>query len=371
MDSFLGLTGTAWTAIGAIAGAASLAAAVAIAVIVQASVKRTDAAARRITRSIEELVRRMRRDDLLRQLRVERDPEHLRLLIDEARVLSVGAPAEQLGFEKAFFTNPAVPLFVYEHQMPLGFTAPAKRAVLDAAMDSLSDRYEDVPQMPPGLDGELAHLTRLSISLNAQTYKVAKFLLERSTQGWQISDGTIRTILHAEQGHQCSPNMEAASDYLYALQHRSVSDATLINVVGGVSLAIWDFYRLNSYGAPPLDAYTAYIMLMQRGLGTIGREADISRATLATDHAIAIMVDALGLVAANDQHLNMRALESLNPILGSFDSARFSSTGIVAEHFANGIRRLLVTNAPEHLRTKLATHADRLVPRWQDLGRTK
>jgi len=367
MDVFWGRTGTEWTAIGAVASCASLVVAVIIAVIVQRGAKRTDSATRRITRSIEELVRRSRRDDLLQQLRTERDGEHLGLLISEARVLSDAHPAERLGLEKAYFTNPSVPLLSYRHELPQGLSDASRTALLKAVIETLPARYDDTSGTPTRFAVDIAHLTRLSIDLGAPTYEIAGFLIERTTRGWVLSDGTIRTILHAEQGYRCPPNMEAASDYLYALQHHAVSPATLVNTVAGVSLAILDFYGLDSRGEPPVNAYTAYITLMQRQLVGIGERTDEDGATISVDHAIAIMVDALGLIAGGDDHLNMRALEALNPILASFGSRRFTSTSTAADHLAAGVRRLVATKAPEPLKVRLREEATRLVPAFADL----
>ncbi|WP_291794774.1 hypothetical protein [Brevibacterium sp.] len=365
MESLWGLTGIEWTAVGAIAGSASLVTAVVIAVIVQRSATRTDAASRRITRSIEELVRRSRRDDLLQQLRADRDPEHIELLLKEARELSAGHPVERLGLEKAYFTNPAAPLLTYSHQLPSGMSDASKTALVGGVIEALPTRYRENQSAPSNIASDLAQLTWLSTDLSAPTYKIAQFLIERATTGWYVSDDMVRTILHPQPGLACPPNLGAAADYLHAIQHHPVSSATLVNTVAGVSLAIRDFHRLDSYGAPPANAYDAYIMLMQRKLVTIGRTPKDDEASIAVDHAISIMVEALGLIAGQDQHLNMRALEALNPILSSFDKTRVSSAGIVEDHLTNGVQRLLATNAPEHLRARLLEQTTRLVPRFR------
>jgi hypothetical protein len=301
----------------------------------------------------------------MQQLRVDRDPEHIVLLVDEARVLSASRPMERLGLERAFFTNPAAPLLAYSHQLPSGLSDASKTALVGAVIDALPARYREDRSAPGGIASDFARLTRLSAELDVPTYKIAEFLIERSTTGWCVSDGMIRTVLHPEQGLACPPNLGAAADYLYAVQHQSVSPATLVNTVAGVSLAILDFYRLNSYGAPPASAYTAYIMLMQRKLVGIGQTPDAEGMSIAVDHAIATMVEALGLISARDEHLNMRALEALNPILNSFNENLFSSTGIVSEHLSAGAQRLLATDAPEHLRVELHKQITRLVPSFR------
>ncbi len=362
MDTFWGLTSAAWTAVGAIAGCASLVTAVIIAIIVQRGGRRADAAARRITQSIEELVRRSRRDDLLQQLRIERDPTQLALLVDEARAISAERSAERLGLEKAYFTNPSAPLLTSPYQIAGGLGEAARTTIISAVVDALPERYKKHSSPPASLAGDLAQLTRLAADADAPTYRIAEFLLERSDAGWNVHDDVIRTILHPEAGYACQPNLDTAGDYLHGLRQRGRSSATLVNAVAGVSLAICDFYRRGSFGVPPTNTYTAYIMLMQRNLVGIGKVQDTNEMSIAIDYAIAVMVDALGLVSGRDAHLNMRALQALNPLLASFPADRFASSGPVADHLSKGVRRLLATNASEYDRARLHEQASRLVP---------
>lgn len=357
-----GTTATAWTALGTIAGIASLLTTVTIAVIVQRSSSRTDAATRRISRSIEDLVRRGRRDDLLQQLRTERDRANLPLLIDEARMLAKESASEQLAIERAFFGNPASDLLSYEHQLPRGMSERARTAVVNAVIESLPSRFVAGSIPPPRFAADLARLTRLAKDADAKAHEIAQFVVERSISGWDVSDGMIRTILHPESGLACPPNLDAAADYLHAVQYAPTSSASLVNVVAGVSLATWDLRRSGASRALPADLYPAYIMLMQRKLHDVGHVAETAEMSISIDHAIAAMVDALGLLAGADQHLNMRALEALNPILRSFDSQFFTSTGVVAEHLIAGARRLLETNAPVHLRRELSDAIVTLIP---------
>lgn len=146
------------------------------------------------------------------------------------------------------------------------------------------------------------------------------------------------------------------------LQRRSVPVASLINIVAGVSLAILDSDR--NVGRPHATStiFVAYISLMQRNLRSVGTHADGTDMTISVDHAIALAVDAVGLMAGADAHLNMRAVEALNPMLASFPTARFTSSGTVAKHLASGVRALLNTNSPTHLRDRLRTEALRLTP---------
>lgn len=358
----MGLSSAAWTAAGTLVGAAALVATVTIAVIVQLASKRSAADSQRVTELMAELSRRSRLDEVRRQLREETDPDHLRLLIDEARRLAVRNSDERFGLEAAYFTNPAAPLLTSRAMFPDDIGPSMRRKLVEHVIKELPARYpasdpEAVRWMP-----EFARLTRLAIDSQAPVHEIAGFVAARASDGWQIGDGTIRSILCPEAGYACPPNLEAVSDFLYALRHARVTRANMINIVAGVSLAIWDFHRTIAPRAHFGNAQTAYITLMQSELHRVGEWDDEPGMTIAVDHAVAILVNAVGLSAGQDEHLNMRALEALNPLLAGFTENRFTQHGIVAEHLSAGVAALLATNAPLRLREQLREQALRLVP---------
>lgn len=358
----MGLSAAAWTVAGTLVGAATLVATILIAVIVQRASRRSAANAQRVTELMAELSRRSRLDDIRRQLREETDPGLLRLLIEEARRLAIRNSEERFGLEAAYFTNPAAPLLTSQGMFPADIGPAVRRALVERVIKALPARYpssdpETVRWMP-----EFAHLTRLAIDTHAPVHEIAGFIAARASDGWHIGDGTIRSILYPEAGYVCPPNLEAASDFLYALRHARVTRANMINMVAGISLAIWDFHRTIAPRAHLGNTLTAYILLMQSELHGVGEWEDEPGMTIAVDHAVAILVDAIGLSTGQDEHLNMRALQALIPLLAGFPESRFTQHGIVAEHLSAGVSALLATNAPPQLRDQLREHALRLVP---------
>lgn len=362
MNDFLGISSTTWTAIGSLAGIASLLVAILIAVFVQLASSRTATAARKIDKSVAELTRLSRRDELLRQLRAEADPGHLRLLIAEGRTLTAGRPGEQLALEKAYYTNPASPLPADQNDLPAELGRDRCAHLLHAVIDALPGRYPAAGDPPAAIGADLARLVRLALDFDVGTGPVAAFLLDRGNTGWILDDATIRRILHPEAGSALPPNLEAASGFLYALTYRTSTPANLINVIAGVSLAACDFHSGAQRLPPGTAPYSSFITLMQRKLLRIGASPEDPGATISTDHAIAVMVHAIGLVAGQEEHLNMRALEALNPLLASFPAERFTSSGLVAEHLTAGVALLLQVPAPEMLQHTLRTEALRLAP---------
>lgn len=357
MELVLGLSATQWTAIGSAAGVLSLVTALAIALIVQTAARRADAAAHQLRQAVAELARRGRRDDLVRALRTETDRDQLRLLLQEARVLAGEDEAERLAVEKAYRTNPSTPLLAHEHDVPALFGETSRRALVDAVVNSLAARYDDVPDAPPRLTDDLAGLTRLALDTRASSHRIARYLVDRAGADWHLGDLAFGAVLRP-QAHGRRSNLDAASDYLDALQRPSVPSSTLLDALAGVS---WALEASESTGGPVAgDPYTALILLMQRRLGGIGAQPDAQGRSISADHAVALMVSALGRLARGDAHLNLRALEALVPVLESFPPASFA--GPVADHLATGVSALLATNAPAALRERLRAGARRLVP---------
>ena len=366
MDEALGLTATEWTAAGTVAAALSLVATVVIALMVQMASRRAGTASARLQESVAELARRGRRDDLLQQLRVERDSDRLRLLVEEARRLASGREAERLGMEKAYFTNPAGPLLTSRHLTSLRLGKPSKRVLVEAVVDALPDRYRDVAVMPSNLADEVAGLTRAALAVGASSWKIARYVVDRASDDWAVPDGVYRQVVGGFPGHLHPPSLRAASDYLEALQRNAVPARTLVNVVGGVSLAIWHAERSGvDVRTVAGGAYTSYITLMQRNLARIGTEADASGMTLGVAHAVASMVRALGLFARGDAHLDMRALEALVPLLATFEGGA-SFVGPAADHMTSGASVLLASRAPRELRARLRDVCEQLVPEGAD-----
>ena len=214
MDQVLGLTAMAWTALGAIAAFASLVTAVVIAAIVQVRSSRATKAGRQISESIAELTRRSRRDERVRQLAREDQERLLSLLIGEGRDPMTFPPAERLALEKAYFTNPAIPLLTHHHEVPRDIDVAGRKELLKAVIESLPARYGSYSDPPAGFASDFAHLTRLAIDLDVSTHQIAGFVADRACEGWTIGDGTVRTILIPESGYMCAPNLQAASDFL-------------------------------------------------------------------------------------------------------------------------------------------------------------
>lgn len=152
--------------------------------------------------------------------------------------------------------------------------------MLKAVIESLPGRYISYIDPPPTFAGDCAHLTRFAIELDGSTHQITGFIADRACDGWTIDDGTVRTILFPESGYMCAPNLQAASDFLYALQRRSVPVANLINIVAGVSLAILDFDRNVGRSPAKPTIFVAYITLMQRNLSGVGTYADTANMTI-------------------------------------------------------------------------------------------
>lgn len=243
MDSFWGLPSTAWTAIGTLLTAASLAATIVIAVVVQIASKRSAANARQVNDLMAELARRSRLDEVRRQLQDEQDPAYLQLLIEEGRELARRKSAERYRVEKAYFTNPAVPLPTNRSAFPEDIGPGMRRELLICVIRGLGRRYPSHDPSGVRWMPEFANLTRLAIDWEAPVHEIAGFIAARAADGWTIRDTAIRLILFPGVGYACPPNLEAAEDFLYSLRHAPVTRANMVNIVAGVSQAVLDFRR--------------------------------------------------------------------------------------------------------------------------------
>lgn len=356
-QTWLGMSATEWSAVGAIAAAMSVLVAIVIAVLVQRASRRNARHSQRVVENLEEMTRRGRRDDVRRQLQTSRDIRSLQMLLDEGRVLTAGRPPELFEIEKEYFTNPTAPLLTGEHQFAPDMAADMRRNLLNAILRALPGRFP--AESPRPAIADLACLTRLSLDLRADTHEIAALVVRRSDDTWHLSDTDIRHILCPPAGFVCRENnIKAAAGYLYQVTYVRPTRATLINVLAGVSLAILDFSDRGQHPDAPLSSY---VMLMQRSLRNIGDNTDESGMSIPIDYAVAVMVRAIGL-CPGDAHLQMRAVEALAPVLRSFSTDHFMPTGIVAEHLLIGTQLLLAKHPDGQLADSLRQEVKRLIP---------
>lgn len=213
-----------------------------------------------------------------------------------------------------------------------------------------------------GFCGPLARITRAAVELDllVSRAEVAGFVVSRARGGATVPASSIRSTVSPGPEMVCRPNLEAASDYINGVAHGRVPVANRVNIVGGVSLAVLDLQESSGSTINNMQLYTAYIMLMQRSFASIGRHNDDIGMSIGLEYSVALMVDVLGRLAGEDQHLNMRCMEALLPLLGSISITRVGYASVA--HLGRGLSALLEANAPLELKDELRRVASPIVP---------
>lgn len=322
-----------FTAIGAAAACAGVVTAVVIAFIVSRSSKRSARSAAMVQAELRNISIRSRRDELARLLAEVQDSQHLRVLVDEARVTVEGP--ELLPLLKAYYCNPAVPLPT--HNLP---PAPVVEAIIDALDLRLRDKSIQV------LLRELAPFAAAAKAPGDQRWRIVSYVMNRV----RINDGRDLVAHRYINEFLEHGNVDLATIFLHDIDGvHGLKVGDRANVLYGSCAAIQAAYirrtsafPTSSVGGRPqedlgLDVVRALATLLHRDqLAGIGGwdEEDMTTTPL---ECACVVTFLCGRLSGLDDHLDVRTLQNLPTMLNSLPLKYLSQGSLPLNELADGL----------------------------------
>lgn len=210
---------------------ASLAATLAIPVVLYFVARRGEVATREILRGQRQLLESMRIDDLTVQAEKLESRSDLNLILDEA--LTIEDAAKRARIFNAYWKNPAVPLS--------GFDMPIDERAIDVMRLRIGPKLDRMHHSKAfnELAGFISDVERLG--RNQVGGEVSDWVFSNFDRGISIGDGAIRDFLRNVESPEVFSALLAPLDEI----HRRLPDAAIVNVLTGVCLAYLD--RINYF----------------------------------------------------------------------------------------------------------------------------
>jgi hypothetical protein len=307
-----------WTFWATVAGAVITFLGVAVAVFVYKRSRRVEAASARISS-------RGRRDDLISQLSVVADANHLRLMRLEIDDFS---EAERVPLLMAYYANPLTPL-------PDSRNLPPP-IVVQHVIAELERRYPSALK-----DDAIRALGRFASDvarLDVDRWRIVDLILNRARAGEVVWANSIRNFLTERNN-----NIDLAPTFIQGLDRvsrdRKMPDAAVANILFGVLSAVSSALEpdeLDYFGPAGIDLHTKDAiltalasLLSRRQLATLGTW-DEDGMSVATDTCAAMVVSVAGLLSDVDDHCAMRTMQNIPAMLAVFRSGGHGS-GVEAQ----------------------------------------